>query len=189
MFQRLDTDASWSKSSYHGRVYGYSLHVVCNEAAFSALAQVETAAVSESKMIDQQAALLLDTLRPDTVTADNGYTKALRIQHWVKRGVALLTPAVKWVKGRYAQAHHRFLQEPDIKARLARRKTNVEPLFDLIAKVLSADGPQKQLPVQGLSSVRTCLSLAVLSIQLVMLVNCIWGVPLHTISSMSAAFT
>jgi hypothetical protein len=187
--RNLDTDATWSKSGYHGWVYGYGLHVLCNEEAFPVLAQVETGAVSESKVIDQQAALILDVLRPDTVAADNGYTKALRIRRWAKRGVALLTPAIKWVKGRYAEAYHRFIQEPDIKAHLDRRKTNVEPLFDLVAKVLGTDGPQKQLSVQGLRNVRTCLSLGLFSVQIAMIVNCIWGLPLRTISVMQAVFT
>jgi hypothetical protein len=186
--RNLDTDATWSKSGYHGWVYGYGLHVLCNEDAFPVLAQVETGAVSESEVIDRQAVLILDVLRPDTVAADNGYTKALRIRHWAKRGVALLTPALKWVTGRYAEAYHRFLQEPDIKAHLDRRKTNVEPLFDLVAKVLGADGPQKQLSVQGHRNVRTCLSLAVFSVQIAFLVNCIWGLPLRTISVMHAVF-
>lgn len=187
--RNLDTEATWSKSGYHGWVYGYGLHILCNEDAFPILAQVETGAVSESEVIDQQAMLILDVLYPDTVAADNSYTKALRIRRWAKRGVALLTPAIKWIKGRYAEAYHRFLQEPDIKAHLDRRKTSVEPLFDLVANVLGADGPQKQLSVQGLRNVRTCLTLAVLSVQIAMIVNCIWGVPFRTISLMSAVFT
>lgn len=187
--RHLDTDATWSKSGYHGWVYGYGLHMLCNENAFPVLAQVETAAVSESSVIDQQEKTILETLHPDTVAADNGYTKALRIRRWAKQEVALLTPATQWVTGRYAQAYHRFLQEPDIKVQLDRRKTNVEPLFDLIAKVLGADGLQKQLPVQGLDNTRTCLSLAVLSVQIAMIVNCIWDVPFRTISLMSAVFS
>jgi len=187
--RNLDKDATWSKSGYHGWVYGYELHILCNEDAFPVLAQVETGAVSESEVIDQQAVLILDVLRPDTVTADNGYTKASRIRCWAKRGIALLTPAVKWVNGRYAEAYHRFLLEPDIKVHLDHRKTNVEPLFDLVSKVLGTNGTQKQLPVQGLRNVRACLCLAVFSVQIAMIVNCIWGVPFRTISLMATAFT
>ena len=187
--RNLDKEATWSKSGYHGWVYGYGLHVVCNEAAFPVLVHVETASVSESDVIDQQAPFILTDLRPDTVAGDNGYTKALRIRHWAKCGVALLTPAVKWVKGRYAQAYHRFLQESDIKVHLAKRKTSVEPLFDLVAKVLGTTARQKQLPLQGLKNVRTCLSLAVFSIQIAMIMNSIWGMPLRSISLMQAVFS
>lgn len=70
-----------------------------------------------------------------------------------------------------------------------RRKTNVEPLFDLVAKVLGTDGLQKQLPLQGLTNVRACLSLGVFSVQIAMIVNCIWGLPLRTISVMQAVFS
>ena len=41
--RNLDTEATWTKSGYHGWVYGYGLHMVCNDAAFPALVQVETA--------------------------------------------------------------------------------------------------------------------------------------------------
>jgi hypothetical protein len=187
--RHLDTDATWSKSGYHGWVYGYGLHVTCNQAAFPVLAQVETATVAESAVIDQKAPMILDILRPQTLSGDNSYTKALRIRKWAKRGVALLSPAYKWVKGRYAEAYHRFILKPDIRALLAQRKTTIEPFFDLVAKVLGTDGQQKQLPTQGLSNVRTCLALGVLSVQIAMLMNSIWGIALRNISVMTAAFT
>lgn len=186
--RHLDTDATWSKSSYHGWVYGYGLHVVCNEAAFPTLVQVETGSMAESEVIDQQAEQIL-SISPFTMAADNSYTKALRIRNWVKRGVLLLTPAYRWRNGRYALAYHQLLHEPDIKRHLARRKTNIEPLFDLIVKVLGLDGPQKSLPVQGLPNVRTCLALGVLSVQIAMFANSIWGVSLRTISNIAAAFS
>lgn|GEM_PF-3306428 len=37
--RKLDTDATWSKSAYHGWVYGYAAHVTCNEAAFPVMAR------------------------------------------------------------------------------------------------------------------------------------------------------
>ena len=186
--RNLDTDATWSKSGYHGWVYGYGLHITCNEAAFPALVQVETGAVSESKVIDQKADHIIDGLSPDTLAADNSYTKAMRIRRWAQKGVALLTPAHKWVKGRYATAYHHFIQEPDIAEHLRKRRTSVEPLFDLIAKVLGTTARQKQLPIQGLENVRTCLALATLTVQIAMIVDSIWGLPLRNISAMLSAF-
>lgn len=79
------------------------------------LAQVETASVAETTVTDQQEETILETLTPYTVSADNSYTKALRIRRWAKHGVALLTPAYKWVSGRYAQAYRRLLEQPDIR--------------------------------------------------------------------------
>jgi len=187
--RHLDTDATWSKSAYQGWVYGYSLHITCNEAAFPFLVQVETAAYSESNVLDEKTDHILQVIQPATLAADNKYTKATRIRRWAKQGVALLTPALKWVKGRYAQAYHRFIKEPDNVERLRRRGTSVEPLFDLVAKVLGTNGQHKQLPVQRQANVQTCLALATLSVQISMIINSIWGLPPRNISEMAAAFT
>jgi hypothetical protein len=89
--RHLDTDGSWSKSGYHGWVYGYGLHLVNNRVGFPKLMQVETASVPETIVIDQQTERLLNDFRPATVTTDNSYTQALRIRQWAKRGVVLLT--------------------------------------------------------------------------------------------------
>ena len=187
--RNLDTDATWSKSAYQGWVYGYGLHITCNEAAFPSLVQVETAAYPEGEVLDEKADHILPIIQPKTLAADNKYTKATRIRHWAKQGVILLTPALKWVKGRYAQAYHRFIKEPDNVEHLSHRRTSVEPLFDLIAKVLGTTGKHKQLPVQRQANVQTCLALATFSVQIAMIVNSIWGLPLRNISTMATAFT
>src|SRR5258706_1720496 len=44
--RHLDTDATWSKSAYHGWVYGYGLHLTCNQVGFPVLMLVETASFS-----------------------------------------------------------------------------------------------------------------------------------------------
>jgi hypothetical protein len=113
--RRLDTEATWSKSGYQGWVYGYGIHITCTEAAFPKMVQVETAAVADSEVLDQKAAFILNQLRPASLTADDRYTKALRIRHWIRQGTLLITPALRWVEGRYAQAYHRFLAEADIR--------------------------------------------------------------------------
>ena len=184
----LDTDAAWGKSSYHGWVYGYAVHLTCNEHAFPAIVSVQTASVSESEVLNSKEELILSELRPHTLAADDAYTKAMRIRHWARRGVALLTPALRWVNGRYAQAYHRFIQLPDSAVRLRRRRTSVEPLFDLISKTIGADSHHKQLAVKSLDNVRPCLALAVLSVQIAMIANSIWKLPHRNISNMAAAF-
>lgn len=187
--RHLDTDATWGKSAYQGWVYGYGLHLTCTEAAFPKLAQVETAAVKESQVIEAKAEAILHQLQPVTLTADNSYTKARRIRHWAKQGVILLTPATKWVKGCLAQAYHAFIKEPDNRQRLRRRRTSVEPLFDLIAQVLGCEGENKQLPLQRLANVRTCLTLATLTIQVAMIMNSMWQLPLRNVSHMRAVLS
>ena len=186
--RNLDTDATWSRSAYHGWVYGYGLHMTCNQDAFPAMLQVETAAVSESQVLDQKEALILNQLRPQTVAADNAYTKAMRIRNWKRVGVLLLTPAHRWVHGRFARAYHRFIQSPDMVQHMRNRRTSVEPLFDLIAKVIGTHAQQKHLPVKSLDKVRSCLALATLSIQIAMIINAKWGLPHRNISDIATAF-
>jgi len=187
--RHLDTDATWGKSAYQGWVYGYGLHLTCTEDAFPKLAQVETAAVKESQVIEAKADAILHQLHPVTLVADNSYTKAMRIRNWARQGVILLTPATKWVKGCFAQAYHAFIKEPDNRQHLRRRRTSVEPLFDLIAQVLGCEGENKQLPVQRLSNVRTCLTLATLTVQVAMIMNSMWQLPLRNVSHMRAVLT
>jgi hypothetical protein len=183
----LDTDATWSKSGYHGWVYGYSLHLTCNSVGFPKLAQVETGAYSEKQAIADKEPALLYRICPRTLTGDNGYTKALRIRSWAKAGVALLTPAAKWVNGRYAAAYHRFIKRPRNAQILRRRRTAIEPIFDLLALLSGATGFQKQLSTQHLVNVRTSLALGVLTLQIAMIANSIWNLPLRSISSIGAA--
>lgn len=185
----LDTDATWSKSGYHGWVYGYSVHLTCNPAAFPKLAQVETGAFSEKQALDTKEHFLLARLQPATLTGDDGYTKALRIRQWARQGVALLTPALRWSKGCYALAYHHYIQLPDNAALLRLRQTAIEPFFDLLAQVVGATDNHKQLPIQRLVNVRTCLALGILIIQVAMIANSIWDLPLRSISHIGVAFT
>ncbi len=187
--RHLDKEATWSKSGYHGWVYGYGLHVTCNRIGFPKLVQVETACVSEKQVMDDQQAYFLNILRPATLSADNSYAQARRIRAWAKAGVALLTPATQWVKGRYAIAYHRYLKRPHIALRLRDRRTAIEPFFDLSAQILGTTNNHKQLPLQRLANVRTCLALAVLSLQIAMFANSLWGISLRSISPMRGAFS
>ncbi len=187
--RHLDTDATWSKSAYHGWVYGYGLHFTCNPQGFPMLAKIETASVSESQALADQETQIIKEFAPQTVSADNSYAKATRIRQWAAQGVVLLTPAAKWIKGRFAEAYHRFIHEPPNAELLAARRIAIEPMFDLIAKVIGADGLQKPLPIQHLTNVRTCLVLGVLTVQLAMIVNSLYGLPLHDISHILSVFT
>ncbi len=187
--RHLDTDGSWSKSGYHGWVYGYGLHLVDNRVGFPKLVQVETASVSEKIVIDQQAEPLIHPFHPATVTTDNSYAQARRIRQWATRGVVLLSPAVQWTKGRYAKAYHHSIDQPEQRDLLQSRRTAIEPMFDLVAKALGTTGRQKQLAIQRLDNVRTCLALATLTVQVAMIANSIWDLPLRNISTLATAFT
>jgi hypothetical protein len=185
--RQLDTDATWDKSGYHGWVYGYGLHLLCQGAAFPLQVPVETACIAEAQVVAQWEAALL-ARQPTTLIGDNGYLQVRRVKRWAKAGVLLLTPARAWKTGRFAAAFHRYRRLPPQQRLLAQRRTSIEPAFDLIAKLLGSDNNHKQLPVQGLPKVRTCVALATFSLQVAMLANSIWGLPLRTISVFLAAF-
>lgn len=187
--RHLDTDASWSKSAYHGWVYGYGLHLTSNSAGFPCLIEVETATFSERAAVDRKEATILHGLQPETFCGDDAYTQASRIRRWAKHGVILITPALRWRKGRYAKAYRRFIKhQPDIATILRQRRTAIEPVFDLIARLLGTVGKQKQLFKQGIANVRTHLALAVLSLQLAMIANSVWHMPFRNISCIKGAF-
>jgi len=186
--RNLDTDASWGKSAYHGWVYGYCLHLTCNQVGFPKLIQVETASVDESHIVELKSERIFH-LAPQALVADNAYHKAMRVRNWAKAGVLLLTPATTWKNGRFAQAYHRLIRMPPFCKWLACRKTAIEPVFDLFAKVLGTTNNHKQLPVQGLANVRTFLSLGVLAVQITMIVNNIWRLPIRQISNTLTVFS
>lgn len=186
--RNLDQDASWRKSAYHGWVYGYSLHLTCNRSGFPKLAQVETASIAESQVLEQKKDTLF-TFDPQAITGDNAYFKAMRVRQWASEGVILLTPAAKWQNGRYAVAYHRFIAKAPFSNWLKCRKTAIEPVFDLFAKVLGTANNQKQLPLQRLANVRTFLCLGVLAVQIAMIVNNAFGLPLRQISGLLTAFS
>ena len=186
--RNLDQDATWSKSAYHGWVYGYGLHVTCTENGFPRLVKVETASVSESQILNDKEAHIFKDLDPYSVVADNAYTKAMRIRRWAKAGIVLLTPAIKWVKGRYAENYHNFIQNTENQDLMRLRRTTIEPIFDLIAKLIDTTDNHKQINTQSLDNVRTYLALAVFTLQLAMIMNSVWGVPIRAIAHIKAVW-
>jgi len=186
--RNLDQEASWRKSAYHGWVYGYSLHLTSNCAGFPKLVQAETASVAESQVLEQkkQAVFALD---PQAVVGDNAYCKAMRVRTWASEGVLLLTPAATWQKGRYALAYHRLIAKPPFADWLTCRKTAIEPMFDLFSKLLGTVNNHKQLPLQWLTKVRPFLCLGVLAVQIAMIVNNAFALPLRQISNLLIAFS
>jgi hypothetical protein len=179
--RNLDQDATWGKSAYHGWVYGYSLHLSCNRAGFPKLAQVETASLDESVVFEQKKEALFD-FDPEAIVGDNGYFQAMRVRRWAAEGVLLLSPATAWKNGKYAQAYHRFLKQAPYNTWLKCRKTAIEPVFDLLSKLLGTLNNHKQLPLQKIAYVRSFLCFGVLALQITMIVNSALGLPLRQIS-------
>lgn len=134
--RRLDTDASWSKSGYQGWVYGYKLHLTVNRQGFPKLVVVETASQAEGAVLDRKLNDLL-SFNLQALIADNGYFKATRVRQWLKRyQLILVTPATAWKTGRFAHAYHRFIHTQPTADWLKRRRTAIEPVFDLFRHIL-----------------------------------------------------
>lgn len=187
--RNLDQDATWSKSGYHGWVYGYGIHLTTSQAGYPMLIEVETANWSEKEAIARKEDAILNHIKPDTLCGDDAYTKAMRIRQWAKQGIILVTPALRWRKGKYAKAYRQFITtQSDIVRILKKRKTAIEPIFDLIAQLLGTSSKQKQIFRQGIQNVRTHLGLGVLSLQIVMIANQVWQMPFRTISHIKGAF-
>jgi hypothetical protein len=187
--RNLDTDATWKKSAYQGWVYGYGIHLTTTQAGFPVLMEVETASFSEQAALERKEESILRQIKPDTLCGDDAYTKAGRIRNWARQGVILVTPALRWRKGRYARAYRQFIKtQTDIAAILKKRKTAIEPVFDLIAQLLGTSGTQKPIFRQGTKNVQSHLGLAVLSLQIAMIANQIWQMPFRTISHIKGAF-
>ncbi|MCA9967631.1 MAG: hypothetical protein KC423_25455, partial [Anaerolineales bacterium] len=108
------------------------------------------------------------------------------VRRWASRQTANKLPTSN---GRYAHAYHQLLVQPDIQQRFRKRKTSVEPFFDLVAKVIGTTSRQKELPIQKLVNVRMVMALATLSVQIAMTLNSIFGLPLREIASIKAAFS
>lgn len=88
---------------------------------------------------------------------------------------------------RFAQRYHDLTNLPEMATQL-RRRTAVVPLFDLIALIIGAYNPQKQLPLQGFEKGRSFLALATLFVQIAMLTNTRWGFPHGNIPNNVGAF-
>lgn len=184
--RNLDTDATWSKSGYHGWVYGYGLHITTTAHGFPIIAITDTAKVSEKAILDQTTAPLIQR-NIGYIVADDGYTDLTRTQQLAKQGLLLITPAIGVTsdKGcRYLQ----YLSQPELQAYQNQRKVAIEPVFNLLKMLLVTDNNHKQLPVSGKANVVTCLALGVVSLQIAMLMNSIYGLPLRNVTYLITLF-
>ena len=136
--RNVDEDATWCKSAYHGWVYGYGLHSTCTHSGFPKHVQVETASVPESTVLDEKADKIQHVSSPQTLTGDDGYSKLSHVKKWLKPGIVILTPVLK-EKSQEAEAYRAYLQYPENASLMLKRKTAIEPLFDLISKVIGTE--------------------------------------------------
>ena len=184
--RNLDTDATWSKSGYHGWVYGYGLHITTTAHGFPIIAITDTAKVSEKAILDQTTAPLIQR-NIGYLVADDGYTDLTRTQQLAKQGLLLITPAIG-VTSDKGRCYRQYLTQPELQAYQNRRKVAIEPVFNLLKMLLATDDNHKQLPVSGKANVVTFLALGVLSLQMAMLMNSICGLPLRNVTYLISLF-
>jgi hypothetical protein len=185
--RNLDTDASWSTSKYRGWVYGYGLHLTTTASGFPRLAKVYTASISEKAVLDQKIEALIErNIR--YIAADAGYTDLNRVKRLADKGVLLLTP-VTGAKSDTALGYLEAIETTEPLNRCQKqRKTAIEPVFGLLIEVSATDANHKQLPISRIDNVRPFLMLTVILLQLAMIVNSIYHLPVRNVSWLMTAF-
>ena len=183
----VDKTATWSKSGYHGWVYGYGLHLTSIRNGFPVMFDVLPANVNERKVLDTKKDRLLGK-GVRCIVADNGYIDKKRAEVFAEGDVLLLTP-----KTTLAAANLRLGADPlytatQVATWQKTRKTAIEPVFDLLSKLLSITGAHKPLPLRGLAYVATFLGIGILLLQLTMLMNVRWGLPPRHITHIKTVF-
>lgn len=183
----IDKDANWTKSKYHGFVFGYKIHLTVNANSFPINLLVESANYSDSKAIDTKENWLIK-LHPKAIVTDNGYFQATRVKRWQQNGIMFLTPASSWTTTKPAIEYHAQIKKHHNAKLLYFRKIVVEPVFDLLPKIMGVRNNHKQLPMRSLGNVRTFGALSVLALQVVMLENYKRNIPMRTVSYLLDAF-
>ena len=164
----IDTDASWSKSAYHGWRFGYGLHLVCLQNRFPVAAWVTTASVKDHS----QMVKLLEAIKHmvGIIVGDAGY-QCLKVIRLIYQdyGFLLQTPNVfsTYVKQPFVKWYNSMIQLGQARWLYRHRKPSIEPLFSLIKQLFELQG-EKQLPYKGIDKVSAFLMIGPLTVQLMM---------------------
>lgn len=183
----VDTTATWSKSGYHGWVYGYGLHLTATHMGFPVMFHVEPANVNERNVLDNKKEKLIDR-GTRCIVADNGYVDKKRATVFAESDVLLLTPKTTLAEANALLGADPLYTATQVAIYRGARKTAIEPVFDLLSKLLSITGKHKPLPVRGLAYVSTFLGLGILLLQVSMLINVRWRIPTRNVSYIKTCF-
>ena len=183
----VDTTASWSKSGYHGWVYGHAVHLTSIRNGFPVMFDVRPANVNERNVLDTKKNRLIEK-GVRCIVADNGYVDKKRQAAFAEDRVLLLTP-----KTTLPEAHALLGADPlytatQVATWQATRKTAIEPVFDLLSRLLSITGAHKPLPMRGLAYVSSFLGLGILLLQVAMLMNVRCGLPRRNVTHIKTVF-
>ena len=155
----VDKTATWSKSGYHGWVSGYGLHLTSNPTGFPVMFEVLAANVNERKVLDTKKDRLIEK-GVRCIVADNGYVDKKRQTAFAQAQVLLLTPKTTLAEANPLLGADPLYTATQVDTWQASRKTAIEPVFDLLSKLLSITGVHKPLPMRGLPYVATFLGWA-----------------------------
>ena len=183
----VDKTATWSKSGYHGWVYGYGLHLTGIRNGFPILFEVLPANVSERKVLDTKKDRLIEK-GVRCIVADNGYVDKKRATAFAQADVLLLTPQTHLAEANSCLGADPVYTATQVQTWQTARKIAIEPVFDLLSKLLSITGIHKPLPIRSLPYVATFFGLGVLVLQLAMLMNHRYGLPIRNITHIKTVF-
>ncbi len=183
----VDTTATWSKSGYHGWGYGYGLHLTATHSGFPVMFHVEPASVNERVVLDIKKEKLIDR-GTWCIAVDNGYVDKKRATTFAESDVLLLTPKTTLEEANTLLGADPLYTATQIETYQGTRKTAIEPVFDLLSKLLSITGKHKPLPLRNLAYVSTFLGLGILLLQVSMLMNVQYGIPTRNVSYIKTCF-
>ncbi len=183
----VDKTATWSKSGYHGWVYGYGLHLTGIRNGFPVMFHVLPANVNERKVLDAKKDRLLEKGVRCIIT-DNGYIDKKRQVAFAKDDVLLLTPKTTLVEANALLGADPLYTATQVRTWQAARKVAIEPVFDLLSKLLSITGAHKPLRIRGLAYVSTFLGIGTVLLQLAMLMNVRCELPTRNVTHIKTVF-
>lgn len=183
----VDQTATWSKSGYHGWVYGYGLYLTGIRNGFPVMFQVLPANVNERKVLDAKKDRLLEK-GVRCIVADNGYVDKKRQVAFAETDVLLLTPKTTLTEANTLLGADPLYTATQVETWQTARKTAIEPVFDLLSRLLSITGAHKPLPMRGVAYVSTFLGIGILLLQLAMLINVRCGLPTRNVTHIKTVF-
>ena len=183
----VDKTATWSKSGYHGWVYGHAVHLTGIRNGFPVMFDVLPANVNERKVLDTKKDRLIEK-GVRCIVADNGYVDKKRATVFAEDRVLLLTPKTTLAEANALLGADPLYTATQVATWRGARKTAIEPVFDLLSRLLSITGAHKPLPLRGLAYVSTFLGIGILLLQLAMLMNVRCGLPTRNVTHIKTVF-
>jgi len=183
----VDKTARWSKRGYHGWVYGYGLHLTGIRNGFPIMFQVLPATVNERKVLDTKKDQLIEK-GVRCIVADNGYVDKERQAAFAEDQLLLITPTTTLAEANALLGAAQLYTATQVDTWQATRKVAIEPVFDLLSRLLSITGAHKPLPIRGLAYVSTFLGIGIVLLQLSMLMNVRCGLPTRNVTYIKTVF-